>query len=363
MRLFIEPSDVWLFRDGKPFSAGADHRARSFFPPNPTTIQGVIRSKVLMASGVSLRDFARGAIDYQEERTRQVAEQIGWPEGPLPKRFRLRGPFVARREGKEIVRYYPLPADVVRVEEDGKYQILAPLPEAPFVNNGPEGLHPLWVRTSERLKEPRGRWLAEPELERYTRGEPPTEVTEDDKLFSRESRFGVKMDRQVRCVEEGFLYEVEFIRPRAGVGLEVEIEGIDPWPEEGLLAVGGEARAAHYQVLPDQPRPKSQELGRRFKIYFVTPAYFKQGWEPVDWKEFFGGSKVRLVAAAVRRPSLIGGWDIAHNRQKPIRPYVPAGSVYYLETDEPVIYDGQLVTEDGAEIGFGQVLTGGWDYV
>lgn len=51
MRLFIRPVDVWLFRDGKPFDAASDHRARSLFPPYPSTMQGVIRSKALVHLG------------------------------------------------------------------------------------------------------------------------------------------------------------------------------------------------------------------------------------------------------------------------------------------------------------------------
>ncbi|MBL8152360.1 MAG: CRISPR-associated protein Cmr3, partial [Blastocatellia bacterium] len=40
MNLFIEPSDVWLFRDARPFAAGEQSRATSLFPPTPRTIQG-----------------------------------------------------------------------------------------------------------------------------------------------------------------------------------------------------------------------------------------------------------------------------------------------------------------------------------
>ncbi|MFN3533317.1 MAG: type III-B CRISPR module-associated Cmr3 family protein, partial [Candidatus Brocadia sp.] len=32
MKIFIEPNDVLMFRDGKPFSGGDDHYARSTFP-------------------------------------------------------------------------------------------------------------------------------------------------------------------------------------------------------------------------------------------------------------------------------------------------------------------------------------------
>ena len=30
--LFIEPTDVWFFRDGRPFPTGGGHTARGIFP-------------------------------------------------------------------------------------------------------------------------------------------------------------------------------------------------------------------------------------------------------------------------------------------------------------------------------------------
>jgi CRISPR-associated protein Cmr3 len=58
MQLFLEALDVWLFRDGRPFDAGSDHRARSLFPPYPTVIQGVIRSHQVVVTGADPRDPA-----------------------------------------------------------------------------------------------------------------------------------------------------------------------------------------------------------------------------------------------------------------------------------------------------------------
>jgi len=35
VQIAIRAVDVWLFRDGKPFTAGEDHIAESAFPPSP----------------------------------------------------------------------------------------------------------------------------------------------------------------------------------------------------------------------------------------------------------------------------------------------------------------------------------------
>jgi len=42
--IFIKAHDVWMFRDSKPFTAGESFFARSMFPPQPGTTQGLIRS-------------------------------------------------------------------------------------------------------------------------------------------------------------------------------------------------------------------------------------------------------------------------------------------------------------------------------
>jgi len=107
MELFLEPVDVWLFRDGKPFDALSDHRASSLFPPYPTVMQGVIRSHHLVVNGVDLRNPT--AI----EKAVGTTENFG--------NLRLRGPFIARKEDDRITRYFPIPADVVLDRQAGSY--------------------------------------------------------------------------------------------------------------------------------------------------------------------------------------------------------------------------------------------------
>ncbi|MDI7276942.1 MAG: type III-B CRISPR module-associated Cmr3 family protein, partial [Anaerolineae bacterium] len=169
MRLFLEAVDVWLFRDGRPFSAGSDHRARSLFPPLPTTVQGMVRSYHLLRQrrDVDLRDKAsvRAAVGTSTE---------------FPPGFRMRGPFVAREEGEDrrIWRYFPLPADAAGTE--GRYRPLAPVTpprgvvtscvlredEAP---GGYRGLS-LLIQQGDPAKQEGEWWLREDELLRYLGG-------------------------------------------------------------------------------------------------------------------------------------------------------------------------------------------------
>lgn len=375
--LFIEPADVWLFRDGKPFDAGSDHRAHSLFPPNPTTMQGVIRSKLLMASGMPLPVYAQ-----RDPAAQSVANQIGWPGDSPP--FALRGPFVARYErgagsNAQVAVYLPLPADVVKIGQG--YHVLKPLRDSPFRCNWPQDeLLPLWLRTSQPIKEATG-WLAWDHLLACLTGTAPVtnQVLHDERLYVHESRFGVGIDSRVKRPEEGRLYQVEFARPREEIGLLVELDdsGLSTkiqFPTDGLTSIGGESRGGRYEVVsftpPPNPCPVPDNDGKtRLKLYCATPTWFAKGWQAADWSNWLGGNNLRLVSAAVRRVQSIGGARIdtesqRGNFQKAMHRYVPAGSVFYFEADGPITYTGAPVTDspDDGQIGFGQVLAGKWNY-
>ena len=355
-KLFIEPVDVWLFRDGRPFNAGTDHRARSLFPPYPSVMQGVIRSHHLVVRGVDLakpkaiEDEVGTATDYRD--------------------LRIRGPFLAKREKERIVRYFPAPLDAV-FRDDGKLHPLTLKEDredlAGIKTSAPT---PYLLWEDGEPEKPKGRmWLSEEALHQYLDGQPVKPTLESD-LFLREDRLGIGLDDATRTTAEsesggGLLYEAEFIRVEDSVGLEVRFEGLPgltDWPERGVLRMGGEGHGGRYEISNasawrDIPNP----LPKRFKVYFATPTSFKDGWRPTTWDRFFVG-EVTLQAAAVGRYQSIGGFDVAKGRQKAARRYVPAGSVYYFECQgevkpqETLINDAITDTDAGAEIGFGQVI-------
>lgn len=357
MKLFLEPIDVWLFRDGRPFDALSDHRAQSLFPPYPTMIQGILRSHHLVVKGVDLRD--------QRAIEGAVGTATTYPPG-----FHLRGPFLARRTSNGMVRYFPLPADAVKEGEACRALAPCDLPEGVWASAPTSQL--LWYEGEFAKLEERW-WLQEDTLRAYLeQGEVETDeqaayegrVCWQNALFQREHRLGIGLDDATHTTREGALYEVEFVRVMPGVGLEVEVKGLDGWPAKGLLRAGGEGRGAYFETLdaPDWP-PVPTPLPERFKVYLATPAYFEGGWKPEDWHRFFDG-RVELVAAAIGRYESLGGFDLAADAHKPARRYVPAGSVYFFQCHGQASLKANLVnqaiTDDGAEIGFGQIFIGRW---
>ncbi len=346
MNLFLEPMDVWLFRDGRPFDAGSDHRAQSLFPPYPSVVQGALRSHHLVVNGVDLRDQA--AI----RRAVGTATDYGT--------LRLRGPFIANRQANAIVRYFPVPADVVPTG-DGKVTSVKPRAAPDGVMTSTPTPMLLWS-DREPKKDAAGEWLEDSELEKCLQGEPAATIRSSC-LFARETRVGIGRDDMTHTTRDGALYEVEFIRPHKDVGLLIHVCGYNGWPSQGLMRIGGEGHAALFHAMDDvRWSLPPAELPQRFKLYFATPTFFTGGWI-ADWTQFFDGD-VHLQAAAVRRYESIGGYDWAAQGHKPSRRYVPAGSVYYFTCHGAARLKPGLIqnaiTDDGAEIGFGQVLIKEW---
>ena len=356
-QIFLTPVDVWLFRDGKPFAAGSDHRAESRFPPYPTVLQGAIRSYELADKQVNLHDQLA------------IVRAVGKPNefGDL----RLKGPYVAKREASDkITRYFPQPADAISVSLEHHTICPASLPQLPpdiLKTSSPTSY--LLGLADPLLKGESGLWLSQETLLHYLDGETVSAVPAAD-LFVKESRYGIGVDGTTATTREGQLYEVEYIRPQEGVGLVANFSGFEGWPANGYLQLGGEGRAAAYELSTQTiPFPEIPAiLPKRFKVYFATPTYFKNGWLPGTWSDFFTG-EVQLAAAAVGRYESQGGFDLTADphsaaMHRPSRRFVPAGSVYYFENEtNTALKEGLIqnaITDFGAEIGFGQIVIKEW---
>lgn len=359
MNLFIEPLDVWLFRNGRPFNAEEDHTAQGIFPPLPSTMQGILRTHHLAQSGVNIHD------------KKKVKAQVGTRDN-YPDSFQLTGPFIASRKKDKVVRYFPLPQDLYFAKELDAYTTFVPQLAVDIYTDllTNETTNQLQLLSRRQDQDPEkgetegGVWLAETVLTDYLQGKsiPKTKTTAGSTLFTTETRVGIGLDSARRATCNGRIYEVKFTRPQTDVGLTVGITGLDGWSNEGVIALGGEARAGHYWATARwQPPQGNLPNPTQFKVLFLTPTYFAEGWCSQDWQQFFVG-QVQLVATAVGRPIIWGGRDLAQNNiHEPSYRYVPAGSVYYFrgqpECKLPYITDEP---DKFGPIGFGQFAIGGW---
>lgn len=351
--LFIEPIDVWFFRDNKPFIAAQNFVARSMFPPTPQTVLGALRTAYLEQEQVDWAAFGRGEKDTE----------VGTPN--TLNGFRVQAPFVARYRNGAVERFFPAPLDLVynKDAKDGEqWRLLKPVESFDWHTNRPfEAWRPL-QGGGDGFKEAEG-WLSEAQFERYLKGERALgEPYDAENIFVREERVGLALDYTRRANRKGHFYHAEFIRMREGFGLLAHVNKA-LFPESGALSIGGEARSGRYYSLAQPPRELSRHTNGRVRIVLLTPAYFSGGWQPAsgDWSPWVGGGK--LVSLAIGKPLPLSGWDIVRNQPRPLRNYVPAGSVFFFEdaalTGVPFTETPNGALDHGA-MGFGMYATGIW---
>lgn len=368
-RIFIEPTDVLIFRTGLPFDAGANSYAPGIFPPSPEPLQGALREYLA-------RSLAPDRV--LEQVFREYEPLLGNREHPG--HFRMRGPFLARRDlqaSDTIERLYPPPADL-EIGPDGVPALPGPLDPAEdtLLTEWPEN-RPLWRLRGQPHVRPFNRWLTDADLERWQTGDPQQiaaiEGVAPAELWRSEPRFGIKHQRATKTVEEGFLYQLEFVRLRPGVGLDVDIDldgreaddyDLGALLERGWGRLGGEGRTARYTVVPGAPKHPGPADLQRARLYLATPTLLSGGWQP-DGGWMACRISAQLVTAAVSRYVPIGGWSMRLEDQggdhKPLSRHVPAGSVYYFDAPIPWTEATRLTDDPGkAKIGYGMCYTGAW---
>ncbi len=376
MKIFIEPNDVLMFRDGKPFSGGDDHFARGFFPPTPSTIYGAIRSHILSIKSAEFESFKKGSDNISES----IREEIGTPS--RSGKMKIREISIAKIEDGSIVQYFPMPRDVVknRQREEKRLYIMSPCEKLRNVvmSDIDSNLNYLWQPIEYALENASG-YLSSMDMERYLTGEGfenNAEPIEAGKVFKTDIRTGIGRNRTKRAVEKGRLYSVEYFRLNDGFGFAVEIENTSLLPEKGIIRLGGDGRSARYFPtswghIPFEKIKEKISKTKRFKILLITPAIFKKGWlfDWIDEKTKEGsicGVNLRLVGACVGRPVSVGGFDLAKNLPKVMKRAVPAGSVYYFELKEGKVdslFDNlwlNSISDEKSEEGFGIILIGGF---
>ncbi len=374
MWLFIEPSDVLFFRTSRPFNAGESGYLTSLFPPTPETVQGAIRARVATNYAEAWKVSLAEAFKQPVLKDLIGNYEVGYGN------FRVHGLMVGQRDlqgSGKITALFPPPAHLVRGEQSRNTYRLAPRePDATRFTNLPDDLwllEPEGEYPDEKLEDFKN-WLTFDELQAVLWATPDRVKTirgiPARQLFTFESRLGIGMSNATKTTLEGFLYQASFVRLKPGVGLlaEVGLEGKKPeeiqaalkLPDKGWLALGGERRAASFEVLKTSPVHSSLEManGKRTCLYFVTPTYFDRGWQPQDWHKLV---KATPIAAAVSHAKLIGGWkqDPANSGGMPkeLRRCVPAGSVYFFKTAIDVTGP---ITNEGGEIGYGIAYKGAW---
>jgi CRISPR-associated protein Cmr3 len=373
----ITPLDTLFFREPRPFTAGQQIEAQSVFPPSPMTLQGMLRSWLLARHAPrALVDPAVAPADLLA-----VIGALGGPPGTL----RLRGPWLIH-QGTWL-----LPAPLDLIVQEGCAECLAPrmTEDDSRGTSLPPGLRPLAPPAGWKSFEGVRGWLAWSVYADYLAGR-PVRLDEGvtwfppEALWIEEVRPGVGMDSRQNRAKDGLLYFARHIRLHPGVSLGIEVSGADDrlLGLPAVAALGGEGKAVSLECVEPPPwRQANPPAESQLKLVLTQPAWLQAGWHP-SWMHPAEGTatwenqRLTWLAARVERPLRIGGWDLATRRPKPLRAFVPPGTVYYLKADgqaseiAAALWDGTL-TENPSDstgrpceafdrIGFGHVLVGTW---
>jgi CRISPR-associated protein Cmr3 len=350
VRILIEPNDVLLFRESKPFLAGEGHLARSVFPL-PQAIAGAIRSKILVDSNFS--DEAKKFVGFKAEE----------PE------FEILGLFIFKGE-----EYFPTPLDVAEAKGIDSYFFVEPLPLKKwnrFIFKG-KTIH------FKRV----GGFLSYKHMVDYLKGSLKESELEDivkEDLIKRESRVGIKL-RDAKTTEEGFFYKAEFLRFGKNVKLSVWFrengEKVKEFlGEKGLIKLGGESRFAKFEFDNKNPLDELEKAWdeikqginrrKRFKLYVATQLLIRNGnsytWSVKALLEKDLNISIKNVYSLIGKPLTFSGWDYAENKPKPNRYAVPSGSVYFVEFDGKIDRDEPYLKLGGlTKLGYGLCFMGVW---
>ena len=407
MYMLVEPVDVLFFRDSRPFGAGDSHTGQGGQMPTAQPFAGAVRSAVL-AEILASRGQPFRAFGSDEQLTAAVKE-IGTPDSYGD--FSLCGPFAAQQDNGAVSLQLPLPLDLLQ-EKDEKESVtvkgmLPLMGMLEKVHRSRQDIAPLWLRQEVPPAQLSDQIVLDNQLGPYLKNDNGRPQMHADRGFNAtEKRVGIALTAD-RNAESGHLYATEFLRLKEQSGLQrgfVIQTNVVSLPEQGLLKLGGEGRAARYTCLPDnEPQDWLSLLNGKdkkdikakvvknkfFKLYLATPALFAQGWLPdfidpqtltikqdslLAQRQF----DVRLVSAAVGKPLSIGGWDLARQRPKPMYKAVPGGSVYFFEclagdmAELFELFHGSMVLQQAsslddlaqlAAIGYGFTLVGTWQPV
>jgi CRISPR-associated protein Cmr3 len=379
MRLFIEPTEPLMFRDGRPFEAGQNNFAQSLFPPTPETLQGAVRAAIA-ASWDPNKNIAAAFKDT--ELTKRIGDRDGYG------RFRMTGIALGRYDkddSKTVGRLLPPPAHIMK--SDKRLVRLRPDEKKSIRSNLPAGIDHYLVPTvtlddGEDLEPIKG-WLPETSLRRtlFPGDLKDIEIVRNHDIYQEESRLGIGVQSSTKATAEGYLYQMQMIRMNhlmdhkyrygfvVDITLRPEKPGQPPLNDDeiqkelhldssGWMTLGGEQRTAHFRVLPSPILEQTaRSAGGRPLLYLATPASFQTGWKP---SQQFAPLDAPITAA-INRYDSIGGWLLseggARGENKAMRRCVPAGSVYFY--DKKVTPD-QSLTDNGMEIGYGIIYEGEW---
>jgi CRISPR-associated protein Cmr3 len=356
--LCLEPLDVLFFRDGRSFDAAT--RVTSGLP-TPQVLAGAVRTALLEKYGYSFARLKPAMAKYNEFKP---AVEATFSEQAWIGAVKFRGPWLCRlpnaETGTELDVFLPVPV-ALHVPKKGATRKGGPnvfpvkvLWSGVLPGWNRDRLRPLWQKETDT--EPATGFVDSKGLESFLNGGVPgaDNIHSADRFYGFDNRTGIGIDAARATAGAGEIYSIRFLSMRCDYGFYAEIElpddkGMEVFDSISVLAFGGEGKRVAVRSLAKPfafPAPPKCGPNQKRLVVLSTLGIPKQRHET----DYHGEP---LAAAAVNAPVTISGWDIAKGGPKPAQFAVPAGSVYFLDTDTEV-------PDRPDEFGYGCHLQGVW---
>ncbi len=382
--LVLHPLDTLFFRDGRPYNQDdpTQAEAASHFPPHPPTIAGAVRAALARAMG-----WNGGPWDDRLKKT--LGNGVDWQQGDGQLgQLRFAGPYVLK-DGKPL---FPSPLCLVRGRRNDGSDVIGQLAPGQEVecDLGKVRLPAMPKREDvDSWKALERAWLTKEGMERVLTGEPISpdlsHMHKASEIWRSEQRIGIERHVETRTTgrfapkdgerEKGALFAAAHARPGHGVALGIRVDGVDDVRrlDRELAPLGGEGRSVFIErqggtfPMPKAPVPGASKDGvLRYMVCLVSPADLGDEWPDAGGRLAGPDGELpgRVVSACIGRAVAVGGWDSVARGPLPLRPLIPAGSVWFMEAKANEAKAVQ--TWHGRAIGratgwgFGRVLIGRW---
>ncbi len=379
--LVIRLRDPLILRDGRPFGQAGNTHAGSLNWPGQGTVIGMLRHYI---GRLRQHDY------FDRDRENHIREirniQMEW--------FL---PLIQNAEQQMLC--FPAPADAIAYM--GEHSGISVRPLIPQVLSSEEGTDIPWLQwmypRTDCMKKPVEMplfWKWEFMRNWLTEGKISEKEIDMDELGIRrpdtEYRIHVCIDVQSGSASESRLFHTGGIRLQKETALAacIRVEDTDRFPEQDMAFLGGDRRGVNLEwsektiPWPDIP----PEIGSQpfLRLILNSPGVFSRGWAPecllhsLEEDRFIPvpGTDVplRLRSACIPRWQALHGWDMSVGNKmggpKAMRKMVPAGAVYFVETEPGVnvrkaaeqLWNLSLCeNEQDRKDGWGRMLVGNWN--
>ena len=376
--LQLEPLDVFSIRSARPFDIGGVVHADFVWPPPPWTVLGALRGALSELLGLPAVEYGR--LESNHPKFEAVKQVLGEPNGPA--KFQIGPVLPAVQNGTQLSLRWPVPADIVAVEEGERRQRLERLEaiEPPagtacsMKSRRTYILIPPPRLQEHAAKSPRIRAFDDELLGQWLQGVTTLSTGGTESDFETEPRIGIQIDPESNTVVEGRFYVRTAVQLKKDRVLALPIvdkgQGI-PWDQlEGHAvrfgADGHLVRIRKPQAAQVPSCPASAPL-HRARLLCVGPIH------PDDISALENSRPaVRVLAVAAGKPVKIGGWHLVAEKRngkehqkgpRTLRTYYPPGTVLYVESESNLReFHCQNLAQSAEEkaAGFGFCLVGLW---